>query len=259
MYDAFASKRGDGTSPPPKGFPISEKQLLEEYAPLVKHVAGRIAVYLPSHIQMEDLLSDGTLGLLDALEKFNPSKNVQFRTYATLRIRGAILDGLRNLDWVPRSVRRTARAVEQQTAALTSTLGRTPTRHELATSLNLSLAELDDALSQASGSYLTSLDDVKKMTENTELLLGDTLADDAQDTVSEVERRQRSAILRTAIDNLSERERTVLHLYHYEGLSCKEVAQVLGVSEPRVSQLHGRGLAKLRARLAEQKDFLTSL
>jgi RNA polymerase sigma factor FliA len=258
MYDALTPNREGGSRGPKQGMQMSEQQLLDEYAPLVKHVAGRIAIFLPSHIQMEDLLSDGTLGLLDALEKFNPSKNVQFRTYATLRIRGAILDGLRNLDWVPRSVRRTARAVEQQTAALTQSLGRSPTRQELASSLHLGLSELDEALSQASGSYLTSLDDVKKMTENSELLLGETIRDDTHDTVTEVERRQRSAMLRQAIDNLSERERTVLHLYHYEGLTCKEVAQVLGVSEPRVSQLHGRGLAKLRARLAGQQDFLTA-
>lgn len=230
--------------------------MIEEYAPLVKQVAGRIAMFLPPHIQMEDLLGDGTIGLLDAFEKFDPSRKVQFKTYATLRIRGAILDGLRHLDWVPRTVRRQARAVEQRTSELTQALGRTPSRDEVAGSMNMKTADLDDVMSQVNGSYVTSLEDLRRITNNAEILLGDCVQDEQQDVAREVERRERAAILKDALDNLSERERSVLYLYHYEGLTCKEVAHVLGVSEPRVSQLHGRGLARLRDRLAEKREYL---
>ncbi|MBM3464184.1 MAG: FliA/WhiG family RNA polymerase sigma factor [Armatimonadetes bacterium] len=235
-----------------------QERLLEEYAPLVKHVAGRIAMFLPSHIQMEDLLGDGIIGLLDAFEKFDANRKVQFKTYATLRIRGAILDGLRHLDWVPRTVRRQARVVDTRTAELTQALGRMPSRQEVAESLNMKVTEIDETMSQVSGSHVTSLDDLKRLTNNAEVLLGECVQDKSQDVEVEVQKRERAAILRAALDELSERERQVLYLYHYEGLTCKEVAAVLGVSEPRVSQLHGRGLAKLRTRLADKKEYLVS-
>lgn len=238
--------------------PQVQEELLKEYAPLVKHVAGRIAMFLPPHIQLEDLLSDGVIGLLDAFEKFDPERKVQFKTYATLRIRGAILDGLRNLDWVPRSVRRQGRAVEQRTIELTQTLGRTPTRDELAGSLNIKPAALDEVMTQLNGSYVTSFEDLKRLTNNAETLLGDSVQDERQDVVDEVSRRERSAILKEAIEGLSERERQVVYLYHYEGLTCKEVAAVLGVSEPRVSQLHTRSLGKLRERLAAHREYMVN-
>jgi len=238
--------------------PQVQEELMREYAPLVKHVAGRIAMFLPPHIQLEDLLSDGTIGLLDAFEKFDAARKVQFKTYATLRIRGAILDGLRNLDWVPRSVRRQSRAVEQRTVELTQSLGRTPTREELATSLNMKVTALDDVMTQLNGSYVTSFEDLKRLTNNAETLLGETLPDERQNVVDEVSRLERSAILKDAIEQLSDRERQVVYLYHYEGLTCKEVASVLGVSEPRVSQLHTRSLGKLRERLAGHKDYMVN-
>lgn len=238
--------------------PQVQEELLKEYAPLVKHVAGRIAMFLPPHIQLEDLLSDGVIGLLDAFEKFDSERKVQFKTYATLRIRGAILDGLRNLDWVPRSVRRQGRAVEQRTVELTQTLGRTPSREELADSLNIKPAALDEVMTQLNGSYVTSFEDLKRLTNNAEMLLGDSVQDERQDVVDEVSRRERSAILKEAIEGLSERERQVVYLYHYEGLTCKEVAAVLGVSEPRVSQLHTRSLGKLRERLAAHRDYMVN-
>lgn len=239
--------------------PQVQDALLTEYAPLVKHIAGRIAMFLPPHIQIEDLLSDGVIGLLDAFEKFDPQRNVQFKTYASLRVRGAIIDGLRNLDWVPRSVRRQGRNIEQRTVELTQSLGRTPTREELASSLNLKPTDLDDVVSQLNGSYVTSFEDMKRLTNNAEMLLGESVPDETQDVVDEVSRRERSAILKDAIDGLSERERQVVYLYHYEGLTCKEVAAVLGVSEPRVSQLHTRSLGKLRERLAEHREYMVNL
>ncbi len=241
----------------PKATNFQEK-MLEEYAPLVKHIAGRIAMFLPPHIQMEDLLGDGIIGLLDAFDKFDPSRKVQFKTYATMRVRGAILDGLRHLDWVPRTVRRQARQVEAKTNELSMQLGRTPTKQEVAGSVGMGLSDLDDLMAQMNGSHVTSLDDLRRLTNNAEILLGECIQDRGQDVIAEVERRERAAILKKALDDLSERERLVLHLYHYEGLSCKEVAHVLGVSEPRVSQLHGRGLNKLRIALAEKKEYLVN-
>jgi len=235
-----------------------QERMLEEYAPLVKHVAGRIAMFLPAHIQMEDLLGDGTIGLLDAFEKFDPARKVQFKTYATMRIRGAILDGLRHLDWVPRTVRRQARAVEQKTSELTQRLGRTPTKAELVQGVGIKAHDLDELMAQMNGSHVTSLDDLRRLTNNAEVLLGECIQDRDQDVLEEVERRERAMVLKDALDNLSERERQVVYLYHYEGLTCKEVAGVLGVSEPRVSQLHQRSLAKLRTRLAEQREYLVS-
>lgn len=235
-----------------------QERMLEEYAPLVKHVAGRIAMFLPSHIQMEDLLGDGTIGLLDAFDKFDPARKVQFKTYATMRIRGAILDGLRHLDWVPRTVRRQARAVDQKTSELTQSLGRMPTKAEVAMSVGIKPHDLDELHAQMNGSHVTSLDDLRRLTNNAEVLLGECIQDRDQDVLVEVERRERAMVLKDALDNLSDRERQVVYLYHYEGLTCKEVAHVLGVSEPRVSQLHQRSLAKLRIRLAEQREYLVS-
>jgi len=235
------------------------ERMMMEYAPLVKHVAGRIAMFLPPHIQMDDLVGDGVIGLLDAIEKFDRGRKVQFKTYATMRIRGAIVDGLRHLDWVPRRVRRQARHVEHTINDLSQQFGRTPTRNEVAAHLGIKLSELDDLMAQMSGSHVTSLDELRRMTNNAETLLGESIADVDQDVTMEVERRERATILQDALENyLSERERLVLNLYHYEGLTCKEIAQVLGVSEPRVSQLHGRGLAKLRSRLAEHRDNLVN-
>jgi len=225
---------------------VEREQMIHQYAPLVKHVAGRIAMFLPSHIQMEDLLGDGTLGLLDAIDKFDHARGVQFKTYAALRIRGAIVDGLRNLDWVPRRVRRQARALEERCNELTQKLGRMPTREEIAEGMGLPVADLDDLMTDVNGCGVMSLEEVRRLTNNSEVLLGESIPDESQNVERDVEELSRNALLKEAIQELGERERLVLSLYYYEGLSIKEIAHVLSVSEPRVSQLHTRALAKMR-------------
>lgn len=230
---------------------VEEGAAIAKYAPLVKHIAGRIAMYLPPHIEMDDLLGDGVIGLMEAVKKYQPGRGVQFKTYASARIRGAILDGLRRLDWAPRRLRRKARDLERRVGELSNELGRPPSPDELATSLGVSREEIETLMAETNGSFIVSLDELVKITDNSSFLLADTISDDTQDIPAEVERRERQVVLKDAIDQLGERERTCISLFYYEGLTNKEVAHVMGVSPARVCFLHNRALGKLKARLAE--------
>ena len=227
-------------------------RLIVTYAPLVKYVAGRLGSGLPAHVDDEDLVSYGLLGLIGAIERYDPDRDVKFETYAIARIRGAIIDELRALDWVPRSVRSRARDIERAIADLEGKLGRAPTDAEVAKKLNVSEEELNESLSEISRSSIAALDELWTIsgTSGDQVALIDTIEDteapDPQGSLSQTELREAIA---DAIARLPEREKLVVTLYYYEELTLREIGEVLGVTESRVSQLHTKAILRLKARL----------
>jgi RNA polymerase sigma factor for flagellar operon FliA len=226
-------------------------QLIVLYSPLVKYVAGRVAVGLPQHVEQADLVSYGIIGLIDAIDRYDPSREVKFETYSIPRIRGAIIDELRAIDWVPRSVRAKARAVEQAYASVEASLRRTPTDEELAAEMGIPLSELQGILQQISFVGVAALDEVFSPggDHSERTTLGETLADAGTSPLAAIEAKESREALAGAISLLGERERTVLSLYYYEGLTLAEIGQVLGVTESRVCQIHTKAVLQLRSRL----------
>ena len=226
--------------------------LILHYSPLVKYVAGRVAVGLPQNVEQADLVSYGIFGLIDAIEKFDLDRGYKFETYAIARIKGAILDELRSIDWVPRSVRAKARALEKAYAKLEAQLHRTPSDDELANELGLSDEQFQSTLSQISFIGLVALDEMLSVggDRGESLSLGDTVADSAEGPVAAYEVEEMRQILADAINRMPEREKIVLTLYYYEGLTLAEIGQVLGVTESRVCQIHTKAVLQLRSRLA---------
>jgi RNA polymerase sigma factor for flagellar operon FliA len=232
----------------------ARQQLIVLYSPLVKYVAGRVAVGLPQHVDGADLVSYGIIGLIDAIDRFDTGRAVKFETYAIPRIRGAIIDELRAIDWVPRSVRAKARAVEQAYGTLEASLLRTPTDAEVAAEMGVSEHDLHNVLRQISFVGVAALDEVFMFggdrTERT--TLGDTIADGAAGPVAMFEDKEAKEILGRAIAKLGERERTVLSLYYYENLTLADIGEILGVTESRVCQIHTKAVLQLRARLGDR-------
>jgi RNA polymerase sigma factor FliA len=226
--------------------------LIVHYSPLVKYVAGRVAVGLPQNVDQADLVSYGIFGLIDAIEKFDLDRGYKFETYAIARIKGAILDELRSIDWVPRSVRAKARSLEKAYAKLEGQLHRTPSDEELAEELGLSDDQFQSTLSQISFIGLVALDEMLSVSgeRGESLSLGDTVADQGEGPVAAYEVEETRQILATAINRMPEREKIVLTLYYYEGLTLAEIGQVLGVTESRVCQIHTKAVLQLRSRLA---------
>ncbi|HEY8426527.1 MAG TPA: RNA polymerase sigma factor WhiG [Limnochordales bacterium] len=233
--------------------PELREQLILEYAPLVKYVAGRLAVMLPPHVEFDDLVSYGIFGLVEAVERYDFERGVKFETYAAARIRGAIIDGLRSADWVPRSVRQKARALEKELVRLESHLGRAASDDEVAQALGMTVQEYDRLLAELSGASLVSLDEVwvADPEEESQLRLLETVSDSAAPSPEEsLEERELERLVAEAIDHLPERERLVLALYYHEGLTLKEIGRVLGVTESRVCQIHTKAILRVRAYLA---------
>src|SRR3954468_9817525 len=226
-------------------------QLILTYAPLVKYVAGRLGSGLPAHVDDGDLVSYGLLGLINAIDRFDPERDVKFETYAIVRIRGSIIDELRTLDWVPRSVRARARTIERAIAELESKLGRGPTDEEIAAKVGCTVEELDESFSEISRSSVAALDELWTVSgEGDQVSLLETLEDidatDPQDALDQTELRD---ALADGIARLPEREKLVITLYYYEELTLREIGEVLGVTESRVSQLHTKATMRLRSRL----------
>jgi RNA polymerase sigma factor for flagellar operon FliA len=233
------------------------ERLILHYSPLVKYVAGRVGVGLPPNIEQADLVSYGIFGLIDAIEKFDVSRAIKFETYAISRIKGAIIDELRAIDWIPRSVRYKAREVEKAYAALESRLHRTPTEAEVAGELGIQLEELHAIFSQVSFVNVIALDELLNVggERGDKLSLVDTLEDTkAEDPVAAFETEETKYLLARAINTLPEREKIVVTLYYYEGLTLAEIGQVLGVTESRICQMHTKAVLQLRGKLAEPKD-----
>ncbi|MCI0688135.1 MAG: RNA polymerase sigma factor WhiG [Sporichthyaceae bacterium] len=233
------------------------ERLILHYSPLVKYVAGRVGMGLPASVDQADFVSYGVFGLIDAIEKFDPERATKFEPYAIRRIRGAIIDELRALDWIPRSVRAKARAIERAYAELEGQLHRHPNDPEVAKHLGIGLDELHATFSQLSMANVLALDEL--LTASIErtggVSLGDTLEDTAAvDPVVAFETRETRQRLARAIENLPDREKTVVTLYYFEGLTLAEIGHVLGVSESRICQIHTKSVLQLRAKLSEPRD-----
>jgi RNA polymerase sigma factor for flagellar operon FliA len=230
----------------------ARERLILHYSPLVKFVAGRVAAGLPQNIEQADLVSYGIFGLIDAIDKFDPGRGFKFETYAISRIKGAIIDELRSIDWVPRSVRAKARNLEKAYTKLEAKHHRTPTDDELAEELGLSESQLQHMFSQISFIGLVALDETLSGAgdRGESMSLGDTVADASPGPVASYEVEEMRQILADAINGMPEREKIVLTLYYYEGLTLAEIGQVLGVTESRVCQIHTKSVIHLRAKIA---------
>jgi len=231
--------------------PQIREAFIKQYAPLVKYVAGKVAVGMPQSVEFDDLVGFGVFGLLDAIDKFDPEKNVKFKTYAVTRIRGAIFDELRSIDWVPRSVRQKSREVEDTISALEAQLGRTATDKEIAKSMGMAESEYQKVMQKISSTSILSLSDMWfSGDENDKVSIGDGIESPASlnpDVI--VEKEEIRQVIINAINDLPDKEKKILVLYYYEDLTLKEIGQVLEVTESRVSQLHTKAILRLRARL----------
>ncbi|HLF68498.1 MAG TPA: RNA polymerase sigma factor WhiG [Gaiellaceae bacterium] len=227
-------------------------RLILTYAPLVKFVAGRVGASLPSHVDEQDLVSYGLLGLIGAIERFDPGREIKFETFAMARIRGAIIDELRSLDWVPRSVRTRAREIERAIAALEKEYLRAPTDEEIARKLGVTGPELEESLHEIARSSIAALDELWSPTgSGDQIALIDTIEDESgPDPELSLEQGEVREALAEAISDLPEREKLVVTLYYYEELTLREIGEVLGVTESRVSQLHTKAILRLKAHLS---------
>src|SRR5262249_47131529 len=237
-----------------EGTADARERLIIHYSPLVKFVAGRVAAGLPQSIEQADLVSYGIFGLIDAIDKFDPQRGFKFETYAISRIKGAIIDELRSIDWVPRSVRAKARAIERAFSTLENELRRSPEDSEVAAELDMSEQELAQVLSQISFTGLVALDELLAAGSSERsgaATVGDTIADSAHDPVEAFEVDEMKHLLADAINRMPDRERLVLTLYYCEGLTLAEIGDVLGVTESRVCQIHTKAILQLRGRLVE--------
>ena len=227
-------------------------RLILTYSPLVKFVAGRLGSSLPSHVDEQDLVSYGLLGLIGAIERYDPGREIKFETYAIMRIKGAIIDELRSLDWVPRSVRSRAREIERAIVELERALMRAPTDEEIAAKLDISGEELERNLSEISRSSMAALDELwAPQGDGDQVALIDTIEDPmSADPEFSLEQTELNEALAESIARLPEREKLVVTLYYYEELTLREIGEVLGVTESRVSQLHTKAVLRLKARLS---------
>jgi RNA polymerase sigma factor for flagellar operon FliA len=241
------------------GDPSAREELILNYSPLVKFVAGRVATNLPHTVESADLISYGMFGLIDAIEKFEQHRGIKFETYAISRIRGAIIDELRALDWVPRSVRARARDIERAIVALEGRLMRTPEDVEVAEELGISVTDLHETYSKLSYTSVVSFEDLWSVgvDRDDRPAAASVIKDEnAENPAEAFEAEEMKEILAGAIDHLPDRERTVIALYYYQGLSLKEIGRILDVTESRVSQMHTKAVLRLRARLHAAQGVL---
>lgn len=238
----------------PKDAPMAQREQeasLQRYAPLVKYVVDRIATTLPKSIEKDDLVNTAIIGLFDALEKYDPDRGTKFETYAIWRIKGAVLDELRSMDWVSRTTRRKARNLERVCSALDQKLGRAASEVEIAREMGLSLHELLRLIEEVRGTVVLSLDQAVPIDEDHDLSgLADMLEDDhAPDALHLIEEEENRKLLLQSINSLTEQERLVVALYYYEEMTLKEIGETLHISESRVSQIHTKAVLRLRGRL----------
>jgi len=242
-----------GAAPAPIPAPVERvprEQLLARYTPLIKYVVERLAVGLPKNVDHEDLMSAGMLGLLDAYEKFDSGKGTKFETYAVWRIKGAVLDQLRALDWASRSVRRKAREVEASVRRLDQRLGRAASEEEIAKEAKMPLADYHRLMDQVRGAVLLSLDEVRSPEDGDSIGLADLIEDTSvPDVLARIEEEETRHLLLETLNQLPEQERVVVALYYYEHMTLREIGLTLGISESRVSQVHSRAVIRLKSRV----------
>jgi RNA polymerase sigma factor for flagellar operon FliA len=243
------------TRVPLKADPAWQEQMVIQYAPFIKYIASRMALRLPSHISHDDLVSSGIIGLMDAIQKFDPSKNINFKTYAEFRIKGAMLDELRSLDWTPRSVRKKSHLLANAYGQLQKSLGRPAEAEEVAQFLGLELEELNQLLDETKTVSLLALDGRKTGGGNTgpaESDLPEILQDEnVRDAFMELHFAELQAVIVQAIESLPDKEKLLVSLYYYEELTMKEIGQIMGYTESRISQLHTQAMCRLRHKLRE--------
>lgn len=229
---------------------------VKQYAPLVKYVAGKVAIGMPNNVEFDDLVGFGVFGLFDAIEKFNPDKHVKFKTYAVTRIRGSIFDELRSIDWVPRSIRQKSKELEETVRLLESQLGRAALDEEIAEAMHMDVEEFHKLILKISGTSILSINDVWNVgDENDKISIEDSIESPNSlnpDTI--VEKEEIKKLIIAAINQLPEKEKKVLVLYYYEDLTLKEIGEVLGVTESRISQLHTKAIMRLRSKLSNVKS-----
>jgi len=226
-------------------------QIVQEYSSMIKYVANRIAQRLPPHIEVDDLISVGAIGLMDAIEKYDPTRGAKFKTYAEFRVRGSILDELRSLDWVPRSVRQKASKLDAVANKLQSKLGRPPEDEELAEEMEITLEELFTTINETRNMPLLSLDDlgIANDSGDKQNLLDTLVGKSDVDPQTQLRLSELKALIASAIDTLPEKERLMVSLYYYEELTMKEIGEVLGITESRISQIHSKAVYRLRTKL----------
>lgn len=230
-------------------------ELIVGYAPLVKYIAGRMNVYLANNVEYDDLVSYGVFGLIDAVDKYKLTKNVKFETYASLRIRGAILDNIRKMDWIPRTLRQKQKMLDKALSELEAELGRFPTEEEIAKKLDIKIDEVNKLVQETTVSSVISLDDYTDQNYESNIL------EVKEENISaspekQVEKEEVKKLLKEAMEDLNEREKKLVFLYYFEELTLKEISKVLDVSESRISQLHSNILLKLRRKLGKYQSIL---
>jgi RNA polymerase sigma factor for flagellar operon FliA len=251
LDDLWSAYKADGDED-------AREELILNFSPLVKYVAGRLSAGLPSSVDNGDLISYGIFGLIDAIEKFEPERGIKFETYAIARIKGAILDELRALDWVPRSVRAKAREIERAYIALEHKLRRVPSDEEVAEEMGVDYEDLQAIYTKLSYSSVVSFEEIWSGGDREERApaVSSIKDDSAADPVSIFEDGEMKDILASAIERLPDREKTVIALYYYEGLTLREIGEILGVTESRISQLHTKAVIRLRARLHSALSYM---
>jgi len=234
--------------------PALKEKLILEYAPIVKYVAGRLLIHVGQHVEYDDLISYGVFGLIDAIDKFDTEKGVKFETYASLRIRGAIIDNIRKMDWVPRTLRQKNKEYDQVCMQLENELGREPTEAEVAEKLKLTIEEARDLMRKSTVLSLVSLDDY--LEQNHEGVFG--VGSPEETPEGHFSKQELHRMLSEAIEKLTEKEQMVVTLYYFEDLTLKEISGIMGVSESRVSQIHSKAIIRMQGKLGKFKSILFS-
>lgn len=242
LWDEYSKKRT----------PELREKIIIEYAGLVKIVAGKLSIYLGNNVEYDDLVGYGTFGLIDAIDKFDADKGAKFETYASLRIRGAILDQIRKMDWVPRSLRQKQKQIDAAYQKLECMQGRSPSDEDIAAELNISVSELDEWQSQTKISSLVSLDECM---EQGDVRIESPVSENYVQPEKVVERSELKKLIMKALEKLTEKEKKVVLLYYYEDLNLKEISRVMEVSESRISQLHSKAIMKLRNSLGNNMEM----
>ncbi len=232
---------------------VDRDAVIEEFLPTIRFHAGRIKKRVPPHIEMDDLVSSGVVGLLDALDRFDPSRGIKFSTYADFRIRGTMLDYLRQMDWFPRSMRQTSNRLQAAYSRLEAVLGHPPGDDEVARHLGITVVELRKQLASLSGLSVLSLEETTDESDNTAIMIHNYLAEAAKDEAREEELlRELKEVLGKAIDTLPKRERELIALYYFDDLTMREISGIFHLGEPRICQLHSQAVLRLRGKLAAQ-------